>query len=101
MKRVLLLLLLLLVAAAGAGRYAFHVLLERPGKPLLEPVRIDVMSGQTFSATVAMLEARQVIPSARALALWARWKGYDRRIQQGAYEFRGRLTPIEALDRMR
>ncbi|MGH7820953.1 MAG: endolytic transglycosylase MltG, partial [Candidatus Binatia bacterium] len=44
---------------------------------------------------------RGVVPSARALALWARWNGYDRQIQQGAYEFRDAVTPIEALETMR
>jgi len=99
-KRLALVVVVVSVAVAGV-RYAFHTLLGSPVEPFPGVVRVDVTSGQSFVAVARRLEEAGVVPSARALALWARWKGVDRQIQQGAYRFEAPLSPLEILEKMR
>jgi UPF0755 protein len=101
MKRALLLLGLLVLIGAAAARSAFVLLLARPGRPLAAPVRIDVAPGEPFRATAAKLEAAGLVPSALALALWARFAGIDRQIQHGAYQFVEPLSPMALVEKMR
>jgi len=101
MKRALFLLVLLVLLGAGAARYAFVLLLERPGPALPSPVRIDVAPGEPFRMTAVKLEAAGLVPSAMALAVWARWEGIDRQIQHGAYQFVEPLSPMALVEKMR
>jgi UPF0755 protein len=93
--------LALVAAGFAAARYAFTVLLERPGPPLEAPVRVDIAIGEPFRTTAAKLESAGLIPSARALTLWTRFKGLDRQIQHGAYEFKEPASPIALVEKMR
>ena len=101
MKRALLVLLVIAVAGSAAARYVFALLLERPGPPPPAPIRIDVGVGEPFRTTARRLEAAGLVPSALALTLWARFKGVDRAIQHGAYQFAEALSPIALVDKMR
>jgi UPF0755 protein len=101
LRRLVVPLLLTGAAAAAAGRYAFVHLLQKPARGFPELVRLDVRPGDSFGQVAARLEAVGAIPSARALTLWARWKGFDRSIRAGAYEFRNPLAPLEILEKMR
>jgi UPF0755 protein len=101
MKRALLVLLVVALAGGAASRYAFFLLLERPGPPPPAPIRIDVAAGERFRTTATKLEAARLIPSALALTLWARFKGVDREIQHGAYQFAEPLSPIALVEKMR
>jgi UPF0755 protein len=99
MKRLLALLLLIGLAAIVV-RLLFHVLLERPGPPLLAPVRIDVEPGQTFRQTAEKLEAAGLVPSGEALVAYARLREIDRKVHYGAYEFREPMRPIDLIEKM-
>ena len=101
MKRALAGLLLLAIVGSAAARYSFYVLLECPGPPLATPLRIDVATGEPFRVTAGKLVAAGLVPSARALTLWARYTGADRQIQVGAYEFQSAVSPIALVDKMR
>jgi peptidoglycan lytic transglycosylase G len=101
MNRALLLLLAMLIAGSLAARYAFDLLLERPGSPLAAPIRIDVAVGEPMRTTARKLQSAGLVPSAAALTLWARWKGVDRQIRHGAYQFTKALPPLALLEKMR
>jgi UPF0755 protein len=47
------------------------------------------------------MEAAGLVPSARALTLWARLQGIDRQIRHGAYQFAEPLTPVALVEKMR
>ena len=101
MKRALLVFLVVALAGGAAARYAFFVLLERPRLPPPAPIRIDVAAGERFRTTATKLEAARLIPSSLALTLWVRFKGVDREIQHGAYQFAEALSPIALVEKMR
>ena len=101
MKRALFLLLAAVVAGSIAARYAFTLLLERPGPPLPAPVRVDVETGEPFRTTARKLEAAGLVRNALALRIWSRWKGVDRQIQHGAYRFTEALPATAVVERMR
>jgi len=101
MKRALFAVVAVLALGGLAARYAFEMLLNRPGPPLSAPIRIDIAAGEPFRVTAAKMQAAGLVPSARALTLWARFKGVDRQIQQGAYQFGELLTPIALVEKMR
>ena len=58
------------------------------GTPDGPPVRVVVPRGATFGAAADSLASKGVIGSATGLRLWAKWKGRDRAIKPGTYEFR-------------
>jgi UPF0755 protein len=101
MKRALLAVVAVLVLGGLAARYAFEVLLNRPAPPFPSPIRIDIAVGEPFRVTAGKLEAAGLVPSARALTLWARVEGVDRQIQHGAYQFVEPLTPMALVEKMR
>jgi UPF0755 protein len=101
MKRALLVLTVIALFGGATARYAFFALIERPGPPTPAPIRIDVAAGEPFRTTASKLEAARLVPSALALTLWARFKGIDREIQHGAYQFSGSLSPITIVEKMR
>ncbi|MEA2625617.1 MAG: hypothetical protein QOD06_1662 [Candidatus Binatota bacterium] len=101
MRRLLVASLLGFLLAGAALWAAVHLLLQRPGPPLAEPVRIDVGPGEPFRVTARNLEDRGLVPSGRALALWARLFGADRDIKSGSYLFPEPLRPIDLLEKMR
>lgn len=101
MKRTLGLAIILTLAGAVGTRYGFHMLLERSVSVDHVPLRVDVLAGESFRTTAEKLEAGGLIPSALAITLWARWRGIDRQIQQGAYWFREPLSPISLVEKMR
>jgi len=101
MNRALFLLLVAMIAGSVAARHAFDLLLDRPGAPLAAPVRIDVAAGEPFRTTARKLESAGLVPSAMVLTLWARWKGVDRQIQHGAYQFAEALSPLALIEKMR
>jgi peptidoglycan lytic transglycosylase G len=101
MKRALFLLLLLGIVGGFAARYAFDLLLERPGPPFPAPIRIDVAPGEPFRVTAKKLQDSGLVPNSLVLALWARWRGIDRLIQHGAYQFTEPLPPTALVEKMR
>ena len=101
MKRALFVVFAVLALGGLGARYVFQILLNRPGPPLAAPIRIDVAAGEPFRTTATKLEEAGLVPSARALVLWARLEAIDRQIQQGAYQFSNPLTPIALVEKMR
>jgi len=102
MRRALLsLLLLILLGGVAAALYGYVVLLQNPGPPIAAPVRIDVAAGEPFRVTAKKLEAAGLVRSALAVTLWARWKGVDRQIQHGAYQFDAAAPPPVLVEKMR
>ncbi|MGZ8491931.1 MAG: endolytic transglycosylase MltG [Gemmatirosa sp.] len=58
------------------------------GEPTGKPVRVVIPRGASFRVAADSLAAREVIGSPTALRLWAKWRGRDRAIKPGTYEFR-------------
>jgi len=59
-----------------------------------------VKSGQSLRSVAGVLERGGTIRSARALVLWMRLKGDDRRVQAGKYMFTGRESILSAAQRL-
>jgi UPF0755 protein len=71
------------------------------GEPTGKPVRVMIPRGASFGAAADSLAAREVIGSPTAFRLWAKWKGRDRAIKPGTYEFRpgqSYASLVEALE---
>ncbi|MGH7897929.1 MAG: endolytic transglycosylase MltG [Candidatus Binatia bacterium] len=101
MKRAFVLVLVLAIVGGLVARHAFEVFLERPGPPLAAPIRIDVAPGEPFRTTAEKLEDAGLVRNSLILALWARWRGIDRFIQHGAYQFTESLPPVALVEKMR
>jgi UPF0755 protein len=70
-------------------------------EPTGKPVRVVIPRGASFGAAADSLAAREIIGSPTALRLWAKWKGRDRAIKPGTYEFRpgqSYASLVEALE---
>ena len=62
------------------------------------PVLIGVATGMSLFSIGQTLEAEGLLRDPRLFVLLARWRGMDRRIRSGNYEFKGDATPGELLE---
>ena len=95
-SRVLRWLLLLVAAGALAVVAGARWYLERPLPLPAAPFDFEVASGATLSGVARDLTAAGVLPHPAPLVALARWKGADRSIKAGSYEF-GEGTTLPGL----
>ncbi|HVE92357.1 MAG TPA: endolytic transglycosylase MltG [Actinomycetota bacterium] len=92
-RKTLLIAVVLSLAIGGAAAYAL-VRTPEPG----ERVQVEVQAGQSTTAVAAMLERREIVPSALAFRLVAKARRLDGRIEAGSYELRRNMGVQAALD---
>ena len=96
LRRLLAIALLAALAAAVAGKW----LLERPLVVPTEPWDYEVKAGVGLASVARDLAAEGVIPHPLPLVALARWKGVDRTIKAGNYEFRSGITLPQLLAKL-
>lgn len=89
----------LLAVAAGAAVWA-RAGIELPAPPLPRPVRIDVAPREPVAAVGRELERSGVIRHRALFVALAAWRGADRRIRSGEFEFRGGASLVDVLDHL-
>lgn len=62
---------------------------------------VFVPDGASFRGISQRLADAGVIRHGLNLRLWARWTGADRQMRRGEYLFRGSVSPLQVLDRLR
>lgn len=72
--------------------------LDSPLKLPDEPVVVDLEPGRSLQHIANQLSAEGYLEWPRALVLWARWHGSDRRIRSGEYALTAELTPRTLID---
>ncbi|MBD3235225.1 MAG: hypothetical protein GF330_00785, partial [Candidatus Eisenbacteria bacterium] len=90
----------LLLALCIALGVFFWLPLHRPLNDDASPRAFRVAPGQSMRQIERALEEAELIAPSAPLALWARLRGADRRIQEGTYELSSALTPREILQRL-
>lgn len=58
-----------------------------------EPVVVDIEPGRSLQQLVNQLSTQGYLAWPRAMVLWARWHGFDRRLRSGEYALTAKLTP--------
>ena len=84
-------LVLIALAAALVGAFAWSVL-TRPLPLPQSPFEFEVRGGASLGLVARELEAAGALPQAWTLRLLARWRGQDRAIKAGSYEFESGIT---------
>ena len=98
--RVARILALLLLAGAGiAGWYAWRLYTEPLPLPTA-PYPFDVRQGASLGAVARELAAAGALPQPLALVALARWRGVDRTIKAGSYEFDAGITLPQLLAKL-
>ena len=93
------LLLILAFIAAGVVLLANNLLFV--GREIGAPEMVfEILPGQNLRRISTHLADEGVIRSARALELFGRWQGYDKRLQAGRYLVSASLSPVEILDKI-
>ncbi|MBU1700929.1 MAG: endolytic transglycosylase MltG [Candidatus Eisenbacteria bacterium] len=87
-------LLLALIGFAIIAVWGANILL-RPYRPSNPKVTFTVLPGEDFSAIQARLVKSRLIPNSPWIALWARYKGWDRNLRAGRYEIDPSMPPAE------
>jgi UPF0755 protein len=96
--RIAVLILIFLLLSPFLLRFALFLALP-PGDSGNVQV-VEFARGKTLSAFASDLEARKIITSARLFTIYARLRGADSKVQAGAYQLSGALSPGEILDKM-
>lgn len=99
MRRFLFFLLLPLLLAFGYCLLAGSWLLLTPVAPP-QPVFVDIQPGSNLQQIAQELQRRNVIRSALAVKLLARWHDQGSRIHAGRYQFAKAATPATILQRL-
>jgi UPF0755 protein len=94
-----LLALLLIVGAAGAGWYAWRAYTQPLPLPTA-PFAFDVRAGSSLSAVARELGAAGALPQPLALVALSRFRGVDRAIKAGSYEFEAGTTLPQMLAKL-
>jgi len=89
--------LLGLLLAAGSLLALRHYL-DTPMALPKEGVIVDIEPGRSLQQLTRELAAEDVLAWPRAMVLWARWHGYDRRVRSGEYALTADLTPRTLMD---
>ena len=96
LRRLLVVVLLAALAAAVVGKW----FLERPLVVPQEPWDFEVKAGATLAAVARDLAGAGVLPHPLPLVALARWKGVDRAIKAGNYEFHSGITLPQLLAKL-
>lgn len=87
-------LLLVLTAVLLLARHA----LEQRG-PILDPPReLIIADGERLGAIATRLKDKEILVNTDAFMALARWRGSDRQVRSGVYDFPGGATAGEVLD---
>ncbi|HDZ09752.1 endolytic transglycosylase MltG [Pseudohongiella sp.] len=100
-RRLLIIVVLLCVSVLllTAGSWlAMRQYLDSPLALPDEPVVVDIEPGRSLQQLANQLSAEGYLAWPRALVLWARWHGFDRRIRSGEYALTANLTPTTLMD---
>lgn len=89
--------LMVLLVSAGS-LLAVRQYLETPLTLPDEPVVVDIEPGRSLQQLVSELASDGYLRWPQAMALWARWHGYDRRLRSGEYALTTGLTPRTLMD---
>jgi UPF0755 protein len=95
-RRLIFVVAMAALAAAVAGKW----FLERPLEMPTEPWSLEVRPGATLGAVARDLAGEGVIAHALPLVALARWKGVDRAIKAGNYEFLSGITLPQLLAKL-
>jgi UPF0755 protein len=96
---ILLILFFLFIAAAGVYLNIVTYAQKPPDTEVVEQA-IVVESGQGFKATSGLLHQKGIILYPFKFRLYARIKGYDKRIKAGEYMLSSAMTPQKILETM-
>lgn len=91
--RVALALCLLALLAAAGSLLALRQYLDTPLTLPEEPVVVDIEPGRSLQQLANQLATQGHLAWPRAMVLWARWHGFDRRVRSGEYALSPDLTP--------
>ena len=97
-KIIILVVLLILVALVGGAVLELFTFAGTPGSSDTIEQIIMVPSGQGLKATAADLHDRGIIRNAFKFNLYARIKGYDKKIKAGEYRMKPSYSPREILE---
>jgi len=96
LRRLLLVVAIAALAAAVVGKW----FLERPLVMPKEPWDFEVRAGAKLAGVARELAEAGVIPHPAPLVALARWKGVDRTIKAGNYEFHSGITLSQLLAKL-
>ncbi len=100
-KKTVVITIAAILFAAIAAVVTIRLGVTRPaGGPDAPAVRVEVPDGQAFSILVDRLAGDGLIAAPRAVKLFAKMRGYDRRIHSGTYDFSAGEKPIDILARL-
>ena len=91
----------LLGGVAAGGAWLRHAV-RTPADPGDRAARrVTVARGEPLARVVASLARAGIVRRPRALVLWARIRGVDRRVHAGTYAFSPSERPVDVLERLR
>lgn len=90
-------LLILLVGSIGAGSYLYRVL-YLPNGTAEEPSVFEIRPGQGLRGVAESLQREAYIPSSLAFELYARFRGWEERLQAGRYLISDQMSSVEILE---
>jgi UPF0755 protein len=93
---VLTIAIFLILSAAFLMTYVFY---STPSD-LSQPAEVRVDQGDSLATVVRKLREQKVISNETLFALWARFRGAEKKIHRGLYRFDVKVTPYEVLDRL-
>ena len=92
--------LLLLLGGLAAGGVYFYRALYVPNASAEEPSVFEISPGQGLRRIAESLQAEAYIPSSLAFEFYARFRGYDDRLQAGRYLISDRMSTVEILEKI-
>jgi peptidoglycan lytic transglycosylase G len=103
MKKTILIICIILISTTaillGLVWNIFDYAAQTSGKDISEK-KFTVMAGQHFKMIAVQLEEAGIIRDSRRFKLFARFKGYDKRIKAGEYRLSSALSPKQVLEIM-
>lgn len=98
MRRILGALLVLSLLGLTGLLVTVRSALETRGPTLEEPLAIRIGNGESLSAIAERLREKGILARPDAFLALARWRGVDRQVRSGVYEFGGGATADEVLE---
>jgi UPF0755 protein len=96
---ILFLLIVILVALGSTGSYMYRSLYI-PNATAQEPSIFEIRPGQGLRQVADNLQAQAYIPSSVAFELYARFRGYEERLQAGRYLISDRMSSVQILEKI-
>ncbi len=101
-KTATILIVLALAALIAVGWFYFDLLeyADQPADPGAQNIMFAVDRGESFGSVTQNLHARGLLEHPDKFKLIARFKGYDKKIRAGEYEFSAAMTPWQILQKL-